>query len=279
MTGVEQSLPGPALSIFMKNTWNALVMFFWDNGEIWVHSVMNRPALDMVSAALFFLGVVLMIHRYIRKRDWMDIFFLFSIPLLMIPSILSLAFPAENPSLNRTGAAIVPVFILIGLTLDGFATGLKNGTKSDLGKKIVLGTTVILLVLSINQNYDLVFRQYKSQFDRSSWNTSELGAVIRQFAETTGDKENAWVIPYPHWVDTRLVGINAGAGLKDYALWADQLEITLEVDGPKLFLFKSDDSEALTRLKNLYPNGSLGWFESEFEGKSFYIYTVPPENE
>ena len=35
--------------IFLSNTWNALRMFNWDDGEIWVHSVPHRPALDVVS--------------------------------------------------------------------------------------------------------------------------------------------------------------------------------------------------------------------------------------
>jgi hypothetical protein len=278
MTGIEQPLPGPAWDIFIKNSWDALMMFFWDNGEIWVHSIMDRPALDLISATLFFIGVVLLIIRYLSKRHWLDIFWLVSIPLLMMPSILSLAFPAENPSLNRTGAAIVPVFLIVGLSLDGLVTGLKNCLKAPLGRSLALGTATILLVLSINQNYGLVFQQYKMQFDRSSWNTSELGAVIRQFADTTGDAGNAWVIPYPHWVDTRLVGINAGVGLHDYALWADQLEFSLENEGPKLFIFKPDDIEALARLQELYPSGVMQTYESELEGKNFNIYTVPPEN-
>jgi len=276
MTGMEQPLPGPAWEIFLKNTGKALVMFFWDNGEIWVHSVMHRPALDVVSAALFFLGVVLLVVRYIRKRNWLDIFWLISIPLLMMPSILSLAFPAENPSLNRTGAAIVPVFIIVGLTLDGLITGLKASLKVPWGKAVTFGIVAVLLFLSIKQNYDLVFHQYKNQFDNASWNTSELGAVIRQFIATTGDQESAWVIPYPHWVDTRLVGINAGLGVHDFALWADQLEETLDRDGPKLFLLKPEDTDALMRLRTFYPTGTLRVYETEIPGKSFYIYTVPP---
>jgi hypothetical protein len=105
---VERPLPGPAWQIFLGNLWKATIMFTWDNGEIWVHSVTHRPALDVVSAALFSLGVVLLIVRYLRKRQWFDLFLLLSVPLFMLPSILSLAFPAENPSLNRTGGAIVP---------------------------------------------------------------------------------------------------------------------------------------------------------------------------
>src|SRR3990170_2975518 len=48
---VERPFPGSPLLIFLKNLWNALTMFFWDNGEVWVISVTHRPALDIVSAA------------------------------------------------------------------------------------------------------------------------------------------------------------------------------------------------------------------------------------
>jgi len=275
MTGVEQALPGPALEIFLTNAWKAIIMFFWDNGEIWVHSVTHRPALEVVSAALFFIGVVLLIVRYVRKREWMDSLLLLSIPLLMMPSILSLAFPGENPSLNRTGAAMVPVFLIVGFALDGFVTGFRSSLRGPWGCRIAWGVTAILLLGSINQNYDLVFHQYKKQFDLSAWNTSKLGAVIRQYADTVGDEESAWVIPYPHWVDTRLVGIRAGVPLRDYALWADQLETTLDVPGVKMFLFKSEDGDARDRLRQVYPDGNLDIYESETEGKDFCVYLVP----
>ena len=43
--------------IFFQNFWKASIMFFWDNGVIWAHSVPNRPALEVVSGALYFLGI------------------------------------------------------------------------------------------------------------------------------------------------------------------------------------------------------------------------------
>ena len=61
---VERPLPGPPGQVFLENLWNALTMFAWDDGEIWVVSVTHRPALDVISAALFFSGVVLLFVRY-----------------------------------------------------------------------------------------------------------------------------------------------------------------------------------------------------------------------
>ncbi len=98
---------------------------------------------------------------------------------------------------------------------------------------------------SAAQNYDLVFNQYARQYQLASWNTTEVGHVIRSFADSIGTPNTAWVVGYPHWVDTRLVGINAGYPRLDYAIWPDQLESTLEVAGTKLFILKPEDAEGL----------------------------------
>ena len=108
----ERPLPGPAGLIFLSNLWNASIMPFWNDGNVWAHSVTGRPALDVVSAALYLLGIIALVVRYIRRRTWQDLFLLISVPVLMLPSILSLAFPEENPALNRTAGAAVPIFII-----------------------------------------------------------------------------------------------------------------------------------------------------------------------
>ncbi len=280
MTEVEATFSAPVWQIFFRNLWDALTMFFWDNGEIWVHSVTHRPALGVVSAALFFIGCVLLTVRYLRQRGWLDAFLLISIPLLLMPSILSLAFPGENPSLNRSGGALIPVFLIVGMALDGLLTTLKGSLNSPLwGKRMAWGVGILLLAWSSAQNYDLVFRQYRNFFALSSWNTSELGAVIRQFADSVGTEETAWVVPYPHWVDTRLVAIRAGVPGKDYALWPDQLPQSLEEPQTKMFLFKLEDTSAMETLRELYPTGSMQLYDSEIQGKDFYIYFVPPVEE
>ncbi len=277
MTEVEASFTSPAWQIFLKNFWDAITMFFWDDGEIWVHSVTHRPALGIVSAALFFLGSVLLTVRYLQKRNWVDLFLLISIPLLMMPSILSLAFPAENPSLNRTGGALIPVFLIVGLALDGLLTTLKGSLNNPLGGRLLAwGVGILLLAWSSTQNYDLVFRQYRNYFSLASWNTSELGAIIRQFGDTVGTQDSAWVVPYPHWVDTRLVGIRAGVPGRDYALWPEQLSETLDDPRVKMFIFKPEDTIALETLRDLYPSGSMQLYDSPIEGKDFNIYFVPP---
>jgi len=274
MTNVETALPGPALAIFFSNLWKALIMFQWNNGHIWVHSVPGRPALGVISAAMLSMGVILLVVRYIRKRHWMDLALLLLIPLLMLPSILSIAFPDENPSLNRTGGAIIPVFIIIAIAIENLVINLRKIITGRAGKWISVGVVLVLAGFSMQTNAKLVFVDYYQQFKSSAWNTSEIGAVIEEFADTIGDEDHAWVVPYPHWVDTRLVGIHVVDRVRDFALWQKDILGTETAAAPKLYIFKPVDEETYQILQDLYPDGIIEKFESEVEGRDFMLYYV-----
>jgi len=274
MTDIETALPGSALAIFLSNCWKALIMFQWDNGQIWVHSVPDRPALGVISAAMLSLGVILLVIRYIKKRHWMDLALLLLIPLLILPSILSIAFPDENPSLNRTGGAIIPVFIIIAIAIENLVINFRSTIPGRAGKWISTVFVLVLAGLSMQTNARLVFVDYYQQFKSRAWNTSEIGAVIEEFANTIGDEDHAWVVPYPHWVDTRLVGIHAVDQVIDFALWQKDIKGTEMAAAPKLYIFKPVDEEAYKILRDLYPDGIMERFESEVEDRDFILYYV-----
>lgn len=271
----EREYPGNPIAIFLQNFLNASFMFFSDGGHIWVHSVINRPALDFVSAGFYFAGVLYGVLAYIKQKSWEKISILVSIPLLLMPSILSLAFPEENPSLNRPGAAMVPVFLFAGVGMDAILGSLKKAFHSKGGNLFVAFLAMFLFLISASANYGLVFDKYAQQFRLGAWNTSDIGLVIDNYANSVGDYESAYVIPYPHWVDTRLVGINAGHPRKDYALPRDRIEEVGDIAGQKLFIFRYDDKETFDVLTNIYPIGILSYFESELPGKDFYMLLVP----
>ena len=274
MTDIETALPGSVLAIFFSNLWEALIMFQWDNGQIWVHSVPGRPALGVISAAMLSLGVILLVIRYIKKRHWMDLALLLLIPLLMLPSILSIAFPDENPSLNRSSGAIIPVFIIIAIAIENLIINLRSNITGRAGKWISTGMVLVLAGFSMQTNARLVFVDYYQQFKSRAWNTSEIGAVIEEFADTIGDEDHAWVVPYPHWVDTRLVGIHVVDQVRDFALRQKDILGTETVAAPKLYIFKPVDEETYQILRDLYPDGIIEKFESEVEGRDFMLYYV-----
>jgi hypothetical protein len=199
---------------------------------------------------------------------------LLSIPLLLLPSILSLAFPAENPILNRTSGALVPVFVIVGLALDGLLNGLQKAIPAR-GRTLGWGLAFLLIGWSAFLNYDLVFNQYQRAYELSSWNTSEMGQVVHNFGEMTGSTDSAWVVAFPYWVDTRLVGMNAGLTTRDLAIWPEQFPTTLADPRAKLFLIKTEDSASVSLLQQMYPQGSITLYDSRVD-KDFFIFFVPP---
>ena len=276
LTGMEAGFQKAPLLIFFENFWKASVMFFWDNGVIWAHSIPGRPALEIVSGALYFLGTLSLLIRYIRKRRWVDLFILVSIPMLMMPSILSLAYPGENPSLNRTAGIVVPVFILIGMALETLIRTFRTRLPGKFGKILPALILGVLILWSGLNNYDLVFNQYYNNYRASSWNTSEIGEIAEFFIASIGSPETIYVVGYPHWVDSRLVAINAGQTGRDFAIFPDQIPETTADPRAKVFFLNVFDQENIALLQTTYPEGVLWQHDSSIENKDFMIFFVPP---
>jgi hypothetical protein len=276
LTGMEVGFQSSPLVIFLLNFWKSSVMFFWDNGVIWAHSIPGRPALEVVSAAFYFLGIVSLILRYFRKWDWRDLFMLVSIPMLMMPSILSLAYPGENPSLNRSAGAVVPVFIVIGLAFVTLIRSFKEYISGRVGQFVLIILVVLLLAWSGMNNFDLVFNQYYTIYRASSWNTSEVGRVAGLFIESLGDPETTFVVGYPHWIDSRLVAINAGHPGLDFAIFPNEIPETQADPRPKMFFLNINDVENARLLRQTFPAGVQWQYDSAVENKDFMIFFVPP---
>jgi hypothetical protein len=273
LTSLEQPINEPLFLIFFQNLWKSLTMFFYNNGVIWVNSIPNRPALDVISAALFFIGLV-RVGFYVftnKQNNWREMSILISIPFLMLPSILSLAYPAENPSLNRSSGAIVPVFIICAYGFSNFFTQLFESGVKRAAKITAMLALASVIVASMLTNFDLVFNRYADQFIQNAWNSSEIGSEIKNFVEEGNSHQNAFVVPYPHWVDTRLVGIHAGFPGTDFALWKEELAKSKSFDGELLFIVKPEDQIALDTIKSLYPESQEEIFYSKTQGKDFIM--------
>jgi hypothetical protein len=273
----ERAYPGSILVTFFGNVWNGLRMFNYSGGNIWSVGLRDEPAFDLVSASLLLLGVILVAIRYARTRSWMDLFLLLAIPLMMLPSTLSLAFPEENPAMNRASGAWIPAFIVCALALDAFLHGMKDKLGGKFGLLVAQVSGAAVLVVAAALNYALFFGDYIQAYSQNSWNSSEMGKVIADYAGSFGNLDSAWVVVYPYWVDTRLVAMNADYPIHDYAIWPEQLSNTLATPAPKLFILKSDDEGGLSILQRLYPQGIETFHQSRVGGKEFLTYLVPTE--
>lgn len=274
MTSLEKTIDNPLIFTFIDNFFKSAVMFFYRNGVTWVTSIPNRPALEIISAVFFICGIVFLIKRVIVKKRWDDALMLVSIPILMLPSTLSLAYPQENPALNRSSGALVTVFVITGLGFYVFFSQILKGNHNRIFKIIIFLFGFLLILISIHQNYQLVFIDFSNQYDHNAWNTSEIGSVIQRFVDEGYDPFNIYVVPYPHWVDTRLVGINAGFPRRDFALWREQIQTTIAQKGNKLFILKPEDQESLDAVELVYPWAEKNMFYSKIPTKNFFLVNI-----
>ncbi len=262
--------------ILGQNLWSSALMMAWSNGDIWAHSVPRRPALDWVMGGLFHLGAVLVFLRYLRQRQWTDLGLLIAIPILMLPSTLSLAFPGENPSLNRSSGAAAPVLLVTAIALDALYLVLAQfwagGGRNKLRRWAVVAA---ILAATTFLNYDLIFRQYSENYTRNDWNYSQLGRFIANFNDNFHKPQNAFVVVYPYWVDIRLVAIESGNINYEPYVYPDRLQQTQANIGEKLFLVKPEDLASLDTLKALYPKGVATLQTGDSPGRDFWTFFTP----
>ncbi len=191
--------------------------------------------------------------------------------------MLAIAFPNENPNLYRTAGAVIPVFLLIGIALDSLMSEIEKRLPFPTGKNLAIGLALVLLGFNSLQDYNLVFNRYYENYRISSWNSSEMGTIARNFIEIHKSPDNVWVVGFPNWVDTRLVANNAGFPGRDYELKVENIPDTLRYPGPKLFMLNPQDVEGLAALQQVYPQARMEQYTSKTPTKDFLLYYVLSE--
>jgi hypothetical protein len=278
LSAQERLLSDNPAGTIVSNLVNVSLMFNWTGDEAWPNSIPGDPALDYISGGLFVLGITCALYRLLRFREQAYAFGLIGLGIMLLPSALSLAFPNENPSNVRAGGAIPFVFIVVALPIAWVARALRQ----MLPQVASIAFVVILITLIARVNYLRYFRDFDVSYRGASWNSSEVAGAIRGFAESVGDYDHAWVLLYPHWIDTRNVAINMGRIGWDQTLPnADVAQSQVKDGANKLYVLNPNDRDNLKRLQRIFPNGQLRVFRARTPGHDFYLWyvsgTLPPE--
>lgn len=272
LSTVERGLPDNPVKILGGNVVNTALMFNWAGDQAWPNSIPGDPALDYVSGGLFLFGLVYALYRLVHYGEWTYLFLLIALAILLLPSTLSLAFPNENPSNARTGGAVPLVFIVTALPV-AWLMGVLSETRSRATAMAFAGA---LLAVIATVNYVRYFRDFDASYRQLSWNSDEVAQVIRGFADSVGDYEHAYIMLYPHWIDTRNVAINMGQIGWDQTLPnAEAVRAQTRDASNKLYIFNENDSTNLAQLQDILPNGQLRKFHSRTPGHDFSLWYVP----
>ena len=277
LVGEGNSIAGNLLEVLARNLVNAARMFNWTGDSAWPNSLPGDPALDYVSGGLFLLGVVYALYRLARYRENAYAFVLLGIGIMLLPSALSLAFPNENPSVVRAGGAIPFVFIVVALPLAWLMRVLRASFANFAWGRIAVAAILVLLFALIGRaNYNRYFREFDANYRQASWNSSEVAGVIRSFADSVGDVEHAWILLYPHWIDTRNIAINMHQiGWEQTLPSAENALAHANDPVNKLYILNPGDNANLVRLREIFPDGQQRTFHAQTPGHDFIVFFVP----
>jgi hypothetical protein len=277
-SGLAAQIGGAAqpMRVFVSNNWNALRMFNWTGDGVWVSSLPRKPALDFVTGALFVLGVVFLFGRVLLRRDRTAGLLLLAIPLLLLPSTLSLSSPSENPSVTRAAGVIPLVMLIAAYPLWLMWRRLHAVFYAPRGRWVAAGGVGLVLVAAALVNRDLYFNQYAAQYLGSAQNASEIGAVVRSYAQSVGSYERAWLCVHPHWADTRAVGLYAGQPAWNQVLAPEQIAALAGDPRPLLLILHPESDACLSAARSAFPAGTLSPFHSaRGPARDFWLYVVP----
>jgi hypothetical protein len=274
-------------------------MFNWKGDVAWINGLPNYPAFDPVSGALLIVGLAPWLLLMVRYRDPVHILIPVMVLIMILPSALSIAAPAENPSATRISGSLPPVYLIAALPLAATLYALWQ-MPGGLRLRLILTGAIVFGILggALAINTDTYFNGYRDSYVRS-WASHRVPAgILRGFAETEGGYGNAFIVGYPNWLDHRIVGLEAGAmywsnaiadpndnqtGIKavpDFlndAWYCPAASNPYRIDPERslLFFYKGQDEETARLLQEWFPQGFASLIHVEREGDNFYVYRVP----
>lgn len=278
MGEAEQPIEGSPIAIFLGNVRTMLLSFNWQGDNVWVNTVPGDTLLDPISAALLVLGCAVALVLLVRWRQYRWLMAFAAFFALTLPSTLALAFPIENPSVVRMGALQPVVYTLVALGLYALAHRARRLLGPEVGPPLLALAALVVLWQTARLNYDRYFIDYAIQYRQSAGNSRAIGEAILGWARAFGGSpERATLVLWPHWVDTRAVGIVLGRiGWEQVLQDVDDAVALPDGGNGWLYVLNSQDLRSLARLRELYPRGVGNLVHTDVPGREFYVFYAPP---
>jgi len=192
----------------------------------------------------------------------------------LIPSILVLTFPGENPSFTRMNGALPTVIILSSIPIYLIIKNLEQ--LKSIYLSIIVGFILLnLAVLNVLFLYDWYFNEYNHKYIVNSVNSTEMLAEINSFLESGGTSDQVYIVAYPYWLDHRILGIEIESIYWNNSLVSpEQIENSINSNEKRIYILHQGDMEHINILQAAYPEGSLSLVHSKVNAsKDFYVFT------
>ncbi len=252
----ERPLPGPVLSIFVRNLARTAGMFHVRGDIVFRTNVPGDPHLDPVTAALFLPGLALVVCH--ARRGYNPLVLSFFV-LMLLPTTLSLAFPEEVPGAVRSAGAIATVMLFpalaVVLSWEQVAGLLPERWRNR-------GWIVLLCGLALATavpNARLCFVEYPRHLPYGNY---PLFREIARVIDDLADDGAVLLKDVPYWSDRDAIRLQT----RDHKEWGMHGEILLASDpwdfqalrrlGPQIaIIFHPEDEANRRQIRQAFPGG------------------------
>ena len=209
-----------------------------------------------------------------------------ALPLLLLSTTLSIAFPIENPSTARTGVAMPVLFVIAAAPLALLSEWVMGGgaaqrwLKRSLWRWAVLGGLCLaLFTVATQENYVRYFRDLDRQYRGFVPNTGEIAQAIKAYSNRGITKENAFFVGWPYWFESRALSVHLGdiRWHETHELRQNEPIPPLVAGQPRLYVLNREDEKRRIELQQTFPNGELKFVATPVPSKSFYLFYIPAQ--
>lgn len=276
LTALEAPLPTDVGRVLIGNIWRALAMFNVRGDAVFINNVPFYRQLGFVSAVCFVLGAA---YALGRGRRGPGLCLLLALGVMLLPSILSLAFPHEVPNAGRAIGALPPALLLAALPPallhERLTPWLQRGALR--GRRWAAAAGLLTLALGLGAEaaavYPLYFDDYVRHLPGGNYSISlEMARAVDAF----GDNGEAYILAWPHWYDGNAVR----AQLRRVELPPDHELTALQPDQPPLagpvakfmVILHPEDAKGLAQLQRAFPEGLLLVQRDLAQQPAFYTF-------
>jgi hypothetical protein len=278
ITDLEATLPQNVWATLLETTQKALLMFNVRGDGVFIANVPFVRELGFVTAIFFILGLAYVLWNW---RDGYNLTVLAAFGVMLLPTILSLAFPQEVPNAIRAIGVLPAVMLfpalalaLVGRRLLAFYRAqaarkwcvslavngehrLCVGWDARRARLMAVGAVLVLaLVLEARAVYPFYFERYVAHLPYKNYSiTLEMARAIDDFA----DDGESYIKSVPYWYDGNAV--RAQLQRTDQS-WHNELEVLIPGEEPLagepgkfMVIVHPEDIEALQILREMFPQG------------------------
>jgi 4-amino-4-deoxy-L-arabinose transferase-like glycosyltransferase len=276
MTALEAPLSSELGRVLAGNAWRAFTMFNVRGDAVFINNVPFYRQMGFVSAICLALGAA---YGLWRGRRGPGMLLLGALGVMLLPSILSLAFPHEVPNAGRAIGALPPAMLLAALPpaliQERLTAWLCDGESRGRRRAATLALLALMAGFAAEAAavYPLYFCDYVRHLPGGNYSISlEMARAIDAFA---GSGE-AYIRAWPHWYDGNAV--RAQLRLTDPS-WRNELS-GFRPDQPPLagppgrfmVILHPEDAEGLAQLQQAFPCGLLLEHWDHSQQVAFYTF-------